>query len=189
MPLVKQTTAPSTVADVLQQVKDAFQDMGNPTPILIGKNYISRGPGGTDARVIIVPYTGGKADTGMIEMGSAGSFSATCEVHVRAKDAADDVERLRQCEALAKLVWDVIRTAAPGRIEGGNLEDISITDVDGNGFELSFSFTYRHDVWHEADRWKLDPVGPDTGAEQPIVPPGGPGTVDTVTFTAAPPAP
>lgn len=174
MTIAAQPGVPTTLADLLRNLRDSLQEMGDNTPLLVGSNYIARGPGDPGRRIVIDPYlSGSKIAVDARELGSAGSVTGKCEVRVRGDDSADDIARLDDCERLTKRVWACLRAAAPGHVDGGPLEDISPVDVSGYGFELAFTFTYRFDAWHESDRWEVQTAADNT-AQTPQVPGGEP---------------
>ncbi len=177
---------PSTLTTVIGQVKDAFEAMGNATPILIGKKYLDDFGVGSAPRVLFVPEAGGGKVGPPIEMGNAASVIHSCNVFVRAEESGDDVGRFDRAYALGDLVIDCIHTAAPGRVEFGSFEDDSPTDADAYGADLAFSFLYARDVRHDTARWSLPAADDDTSAVQPAIPPGQPGTVDSVDVTVDP---
>lgn len=179
MPIVQPPfSPPSRLSDVIQQVHDAFQEMGNATPIMVGKAYLRQFGAGSDARVLFVPYTDGRMGP-PIEMGNAASVNASCDVLVRAEPGGGDIDRLVRAEELAELVIGCLAVAASGRIEWGEYGDGSPVDVDDYGAEIAFSFRVRRDVLHAAKRWELPPAGMSTALPLPQPPPGEAGQVNT----------
>ncbi|SRR6266404_612322 len=178
--IVTQHGKPSTLADVLRQVSQAFGLMANATPIQIGRQFLKHGIGEAP-RVVFVPEggAGGKIEPSS-ELGNAAKWIHSCEVHVRAKEGLDDIERFSNAYALADLVIDCLQTAATGRIEFGAVIDGSPTDTNGPGAEIVFSFIYRRDVWHDARRWALSPAGADNSGATPHPPPGVPSGGNTI---------
>lgn len=168
MPLVSDLAPPSTLADVLAQVRDAFDAMGDATPIMVGEQYLEAGVG-SDRRVVFVPESRGKIGP-PIEMGNPASVTHSCDVYVRAADSADDFDRLKEVYALADLVIGLLVTAATGRISWGEYADGSPTDVPAYGAELVFSFTYQRDIRSAAKRWSL-PAAATSGAPWTPQPP------------------
>lgn len=188
MPLVEQGFAlPSTLADLIGQVKDAFDAMGDATPIMVGRQYLRPGAGSAP-RVVFVPEQGGRLGDPQ-ELGSAASNSHGCEVRVRAPESGDDIERYRAAYLLGDRVVDCIATAGTGRIEWRNYEDRDESPVDvdaGFGAGVAFSFVYTRDVRHDPTRWALPPATDDTSAAVPLVPPGEPADGVEPTFTVVP---
>lgn len=184
MSIAPQKAPPSTLADVIGQVIDAFSAMGDPTPILVGKAYLDR-VGSPDARVLFVPETKGKIDAAY-EMGGPASITHGCDIYVRGAESGDDIERFRSAYALADRVVSVLAAAASGRIEWGTHEDESPTDVDAFGAELVLSFSYTRDVWHDTTRWELPAADASAASAQPAIPPGVPGTIDSIDVTTEP---
>lgn len=175
---------PSTLADVIGQIKDAFDAMGDATPILIGKQYLVQGVG-SGPRVVFVPERRGRGGD-PLELGSAVSVTHSCDVLVRGPEEGDDLERFRATYRLADRVMDCIATAATGRLEWGGYGDDSPTDVDAYGAEIAFSFTYTRDVRHDAARWALAPATVAATDPVPLVPPGEPAATVTTTITTVP---
>lgn len=175
---------PSTLADVIGQVRDAFQDMGDATPIMIGKQYLEQGVGSAP-RVVFVPEPRGRIGPPQ-ELGNAASVTHSCDVAVRGQESGDDLERFKQAYAIGDRVIDLIKTAATGRIEWGDFGDGSPTDADAYGAEVAFSFTYTRDVPHDAERWALDPATADDAAAVPLVPPGEPASDMSLEVTVEP---
>lgn len=176
--------APSTLADVIGQVRDAFDAMGDATPIMIGKQYLVQGVG-SSPRVVFVPEPRGRIGD-MLELGNAASITHSCNVLVRGPEEGDDLERFRATYALADRVICCIATAAAGRVEWGDYSDASPTDVDAYGAEIAFSFNYTRDVRHDAARWALAPATVVATDPVPLVPPGEPAASVTTTITTVP---
>lgn len=185
MTLVRQNAPPSTLADVIGQVKDAFGAMGDATPIEVGAKFLEDLGVGSAPRVVFVPEAKGKIGAPQ-EMGGPASIAHGCDIYVRGAESGDDIERFRAAYALGDKVISCVATAAPGRIEWGSYEDGSPTDADAFGAELLLSFSYTRDVWHSPPRWGLSAATADSAAAQPAVPPGGPGTIDSIDVTTEP---
>lgn len=191
--IAAQIAKPSTLIDLIAQVKQAFSLMADTTPIMVGKGYLTKTKDsqtnvGAVPRVVFAPEAlagSGKIES-PIEMGKAGSMVHSCIVYVRAKESGDDIDRWKATYALADRVIDCIQTAATGRVEWLTLDDGSAIDSDGFGAELVFGFTYQRDIEHDPARWALAPAGSDTSARRPHPPPGTPsagGSIDPVTTT------
>lgn len=183
MPLVAQNAPPSTLADVIGQVADAFGEMGNATPIQVGKAYLESFGLGAPPKVLFVPDQRGSIGPAR-ELGAAARITHGCDVYVRGEESGDDIERFRAAYTLAGIVISCISVA--GGVFGGPFEDASPTDVDAHGAELRFSFTYARDVWHSAARWALDPATADTSGAVPAPPPGEIGEIGEITVTVTP---
>lgn len=183
--LAPQNAAPSTLADVLRQVIGAFQEMGNATPILVGRKYLEDFGVGAPPRVLFAPEPAGKV-RGPVEMGSAASIVHSCDVFIRGAESGDDVGRFDKAYELADLVIGCLSVAASGRIEWGAYADSSPTDVDAYGAEVALRFTYARDVRHSPLRWALDPATADGSTATPRPPPGQAGTIDSVEVTVEP---
>ena len=192
-----QVGKPSTLIDVIAQVRDVFQAIGNPTPIMVGANYEKHAGPGSAARVVFIPERGaGKIDQRIV-LGNAARMVHSCDVLVRSDATGDDVTRFRAAYELADLVIDCVQTAGSGRVVWGSLRDDSPDDVDAYGAGLRFSFTFERDVRHDASRWRLPEATPSTatpyaatpdnrdgaGAQPTIV-----GTVGSINPTATPEA-
>jgi len=175
--------APSNLAVVIGQVRDAFEEMGNATPIMIGKQYLENV--GAAPRVLFVPEPNGKIGPA-IELGNAVSVTHSCDVYIRAEPIADDLERFARAYELSDLVIDCIQTAATGRVEWSDYSDTSPTDTDDTGADIALSFTYQRDVPHSAIRRALAPAGADISGARPALPPGDPGTVESIDVTTEP---
>lgn len=181
MTLAAQNASPSTLADVIGQVVDAFAEMGNATPVMVGGEYLARGVG-VAPRVLFVPETGGKVGPGR-ELGRAASISHGCEVYVKGVDSGDDLARLRATYELGDVVIACIQAAAPGCIEWAQYADNEPMSAAG---ELKLSFTYTRDVAHNAIRWALPAATADTSPKQVGLPPGVAGQVTSVAVTTEP---
>lgn len=195
MTLQTSNALPSNLARVLRQVKDAFGAIGNPTPVMVGTHYlVANGVGGSDERIVFVPEPRESpgAVTDASETGYAAGFLHSCNVHVRAPEGGSmldaDVDRYERLYDLLDLAIDCIRTAAPGRIVFGRVVEESPLDVDGPGVGLVMSFQYFRNVEHNTARWTLASATADASAERPLVPPGSPGTVDSVSLIVTPPS-
>lgn len=195
VPLGVQNAAPSTLIDLIAQVKQAFSLMGDNTPIQVGKAYLAKNKEGqtnigSAPRVVFAPEAlsgAGKIEP-PIEMGKAASMVHSCLVYVRAKESGDDIDRWKATYALADRVISCIQTAATGRLEWQSLDDGSAIDSDGFGAELVFGFTYERDIFHDAARWNLPPADADNSAKKPHPPPGIPASSVTIEPTTTPPS-
>lgn len=187
MPLIEQprAAAPSTLADVIAQVVEAFDAMGDATPIMVGKQYLEQFGAGSPPRVVFVPETDGRMGP-PIEMGDAASCTHGCQVFVRAAESGDDLERFKNAYELQGEIVSCIAVAGSGRIEWGNHGDGSPVDVDTHGAELTFGFKYRRAIRHSARRWALPAPAADTSARQPLLPPGEAGTLDSFEIDVTP---
>lgn len=180
MPIVaQQHPAPSTLATVIGQVIDAFGRMADATPILVGKQYFESFGVGIEPRVLFVPETRSRLGP-PLEMGNAASMTHSCQVFVRAKPGGTDVERFAHAYALTDLVVSCLEAAGSGRIQWGELGDASPVDVESVGPELSFGFTFKRDIRHDAARWALPPADLVPNTPVPRPPPGQAGTVADV---------
>jgi hypothetical protein len=147
-------TKPSTLVDVIQQVIDAFGLVGDSTPILVGRQYLSRGAGGAPHVVFCPEAAGGSIAAGRY-LGDAAQFVHGCEVHVRGRDSGGDVNRWRETYLLTDRVIAMLQVAGSGRIEWGSTSDGSPLETDFLGCEVVLSFQYSRDILHDADRWAL----------------------------------
>jgi hypothetical protein len=163
---------PSTLADVLRQVTQAFDAFGDATPILVGRKYLEDFGAGSGPRVVFVPERSGGAMGDPQFMGDAASMQHSCEVYVRAAESGDDLDRLAATYALSDLVTDCIETAAPGRITWGRLDDDSPVDVDVFGAGLKWTFFYERAILHDARRWSIPAATTDTSLRQGALDPG-----------------
>jgi hypothetical protein len=184
--LETQHAPPSTLTDVVGQVREAFDAMADMTPIMVGSQYLENGVG-EPPHVVFMPEPGGKVGPA-IEMGNPCSITHSCDVLVRAAETGDELTRLDNAYALAARVIDCIATAAPGRVEFSSFSDESPTKTDAFGAEIAFSFTYRRDVRHDPTRWALVAAPHDTSAASPILPPGQP-ALDVAIDVATQPTP
>jgi hypothetical protein len=194
--IAAQFANPSTLGDLIYQVKQAFSKMGDATPILVGKAYLTTNKEGQTGignppRVVFAPEA--LSGSGKIqppqEMGKAASMVHSCIVYVRAKESGDDIDRWKAVYSLADRVIDCIQVAGTGRVEWLSLDSGSPIDSDGFGAELVFGFTYRRDIHHDAARWALPAADADDDAQKPHPPPGIPATsvtIDPVTTTPLP---
>lgn len=183
-PVVVDNARPSTLADVIGQVREAFAAMGDATPILVGKAYLPMGVG-SGPRVVFVPEPSGRIGEG-IELGDACTVVHSCDVHVRATESGEDLDRFQAAYALGDRVLALLAVAAAGRIEWGAFVDDSPADVDAFGADLSYSFSYARAVRHDAARWTLPASDADTSDATPGVPPGQLGTIGSVAATTTP---
>jgi hypothetical protein len=184
-PIAVQSAAPSTLADVIGQVVDAFGEMGDATPIQVGKHYLENFGVGAAKRILFVPDVGGRLGAAA-ELGSVCSVVHGCRVYVRSTESGDDLERLRDVYALTDKVLSCLSVACTGRLELGAYAESSPTGTDGPGAEVSFAFLYGRDVRHAPARWGLDPATADTSAPVPRPPPGAEGVVDAIEITTVP---
>src|SRR5512138_1662301 len=176
--------APSTIADVIGQIVDAFGDMADATPIMVGKQFLERGVGSAP-RVVFVPEPRGKVGAAS-KLGRPASVEHSCAVYVRAPEEGSDVERFKAAHLLGDRVIDCIATAGAGRIIWGEYSDGSPVDVDAYGAEVVLTFTYKRDVLHDAARWALPAPAEDTSDPTPHVPPGIPADDVELDITTAP---
>lgn len=184
MTVATQNAAPSTLDAVLAQVRDAFSAMADATTIMVGKQYLEQTIG-APPRVLFVPEQKGQLGP-PLELGDAASIVHSCDVYIRAADTDDDLDRFAAAYALMKRVMGCLAVAATGRIVWGSFDDESPTDAPAYGCDLAFSFTYTSAVRHDELRWRLDPATADSATWASAIPPGQPGTVDTVTAVAVP---
>lgn len=175
----------STLATLIGQVRDALQDMGDATPVMVGKAYLEQNGVGSGPRVLFVPEPRGSTGDAM-KMGLACSITHSCTVYVRAPETGDDITRLENAYRLGDRIMDCVATAAPGRVSWGDYADGSPTDNDAFGAELVFSFSYRRDVRHDEARWSLSPAAADTTLPLPVIPPGVAPLETTVEITVVP---
>ena len=162
------TNPPASLADVIGQVKDAFQTFGDATPIMVGRKFLERGPGSAP-RVVFAPEPAGSVGPAIVR-GRPVSIRHTCVIYIRGRESGDDLTRYKNTEKLADLVIDLVQTAGAGRIEWGAYEDNSPTDSDAFGAEISVLFSYQRDVLHSEKRW----------------PPGAPGVLHKIDATTLP---
>jgi hypothetical protein len=156
MTLRVSNSKPSTLADVIRQVVQAFDAFGDATPILVGKHYLTSSVG-IAARVVFDPEPSG-GSIGLQWLGDSFEFTHSCDVYIRAAESGDDLDRLKATYELADLVLDCIATATNGRIEWGSVTGDSPTEVDVFGAGLKVSFRYSRGVPHSAKRWQLPPA-------------------------------
>lgn len=182
-----QQANPSTLGDLIFQVKQAFSKMGDSTPILVGRGYLTKNKDGqtnigSSPRVVFAPEA--LSGSGKInpphEMGNAASMVHSCVVYVRAKESGEDLDRWKAVYALADRVIDCIQVAGTGRVAWLTLDDGSPIDSDGFGAELAFGFTFRRDIYHDPARWSLPAADEDTSAQKPHPPPGIPAATVTI---------
>ena len=161
MPIVAQPGKPSTLADVIQQVIDAFGELADATPILVGAHYLEHFGTGSGPRVLFVPEKGGGSVGPPLNLGNAASVTHSCDVYVRGPESGTDVGRYGAAYALLDLVVNALATAAPGRLQWGAMRDDSPVNVDAYGAGLAVSFLYQRDVTHAPQpvgargRWNL----------------------------------
>jgi hypothetical protein len=184
-PLPANYSTPSTLAAVIGQVKDAFDEMGNATPIMVGATYLERGAG-IGSRVVFVPEDKPGKLLPPVKMGYAARMVHSCSVYCRAPETGDDITRLADVYALADLVISCVEAAGTGRIEWGETTNDCPTDVDAFGAGLKFSFTFSRDVPHSAARWSLPAATSNNDLPEPHPPPGTPAAAVTVTPTTRP---
>jgi len=183
MTLAVQNAVGSTLAAVIGQVIDAFADMGDATPIMVGKLYLERV--GSAPRIVFVPEPAGKVGPPR-ELGYSASIAHGCDVYIRGAESGDDLHRFDEAYRLERIVIDCVNTAATGSIEWGARSDNSPTDADAFGAEVKLSFTFTTDVPHDERRWALPAASADASLRRVGVPPGVPGTVDSVDVTTVP---
>lgn len=158
-PLPKQNAAPSNLTAVLQQVTDAFQAMGNATPIMVGAHYLENFGAGSGPRVLFVPERGDGAMGPPHEMGNAASMTHSCAAYIRDDETQGDVVRFNPCYELSDLVASCISSACTGRLKWGKAADDSpVTAPSGFGAGIAWSFTFTRDIRHGA-RGRLPAAG------------------------------
>lgn len=199
MPAIEtQNAAPSTLTDLLGQVRDVFDAIGDATPILIGGAFPARGVGsGPHVLFVLEPRGAGGALGSALVLGNPASQTHACDVHIRAAETGDDLTRFDEVYRLSDLVVDLVQTAGAGRVKWGPCFDGSPLGVDsGIGAGLSYGFTYQRDIRHDARRWKGAPRGSTGPLEGPLTAPTDDsppvlstspaatrGTVSTITIT------
>src|ERR1044071_8343306 len=192
--IVAQIAKPSSLVDLIVQVKQAFDKMGDTTTFMVGKAYVAKNKDGQTGignapRVVFVPegIPGSSKIDAPQEMGMAASMVHSCLVYVRAKESGEDLERWKATYTLADRVIDCIEVAGTGRVEWLTVEDGSPIDSDGFGAELVIGFTYRRDIEHDPKRWALPPADEESAAAKPHPPPGVPAGGVTIVPTTTPP--
>ncbi len=203
-PLATQNAPASTLIDVLGQVRDAFDAVGDATTIQIGAQYREGFGTGHGPKVLFVPEPqgGGGKITGAQYLGNPASQVHACDVFVRAdEETADDLERFKLLYALNDAVVDFVRTASQGKSVFGDCSDDSpLRTPSGLGAGLAWGFTYQRDIGHDARRWKAAPrdvngniltsprtAPADTSAATLPTSPGATiGTVDDIAITLDP---
>lgn len=143
---------PSNLADVLVQVREALDQLGVPCDVLVGRAYEGERAGGP--RVLFVPEVRGKLGP-PLDMGFAASHWHGCEVYVRARDTAGDLDRFREAQATVDTIVDYLSVACTGRIEWGEIADNSPTQVETFGAELAFWFSFERQIPHDESRQNL----------------------------------
>lgn len=177
--------APSTLADLIAQVVEAFDAMGDATPIMVGKQYLEQFGTGSAPRVVFLPETNGRMGP-PIEQGDAASCTHGCQVFVQAAESGDDLERFKNAYELQNEIVGCLAVAASGRIEWGDHGDASPVDVDTYGAMITFGFKYHRAIRHSARRWALSAADADTSAKQPLLPPGEAGTLNSIDIEVTP---
>jgi len=152
---------PSTLADVIRQVKQAFSLVGNALPIQVGVNYRKSFGVGSPPKVLFVPESPGGKILPPYQMGRPASYLHSCKVYIRGREAADDIDRFENTYKLADQVIGAIAVAGSGRIEWGAVEDDSPTDTNAYGAGLVIGFTFRRDIQPFDERWRLEPADED----------------------------
>lgn len=180
----REYSPPSTLADVIGQVVDAFSAMADATPIMIGGKYLEHGSG-SGPRVLFVPEPGGSVGPPAL-MGRPASVTHSCKIYVRGPEDGSDLERFKATYRLGDRVIDCVATAASGRVMWREYSDDSPVDVDAYGAGLVISFNYRRDVLHDEARWALPPASADSAEPRPGLPPGEPGADMTLEVTTVP---
>jgi len=138
----------STLSDVLRRVQLLFSELGDGTPILIGKQHVSEPGPGSPPRIVFVPDERGRLlSAQQLNSGYLAAWSHGCTVHVRGVDGGEEAGRLDAAVALADRVIQCLKALDPAHlaIEGeGPSEDSPLAvDAYGGGIVFSFRFT-RH---------------------------------------------
>lgn len=184
------TNPASPLSDVFRCVQSIFLDIGNMTPVLIGKKHINAFGMGSGPKVIFVPDPRGKGSevpTGMGGVGYVAGVAHQCDVYVRAAEDGSDVGRFDAVYALADLVINCLERAARGRIDiDFAMADSSPTDVDAYGADLSFKFTYVRGVQRNPRVWALPPNPIAPSPPDINRPPGTPASVVEADYTVTP---
>ena len=158
MSIRAQLNEPSTIADVLRNVKQAFSALADATPIFVGKKYLKDCPGNAPKIIFAPEYPGSGGHIGpalQIGAGSTASQYHGCALVVAGRESTDDIERYANAYALLNHVVSCINACASGKIEWGSCIDDSPTDTNGLGARLLIVFTYRRDIINWAERLKL----------------------------------
>jgi hypothetical protein len=139
---------PSTLTDVIGQVKEAFdQCFPDKIPFQIGKQYREDFGVGDGPKVLFVPEAEGGQITDPIEMGNAASYIHACDVYVRGFEGVDnDLTRFDNVYGITNALVGAICVAATGKLKFGKASDDSPTKTNAYGAGVSFSFTYRRDI-------------------------------------------
>lgn len=153
-PIERDNATPSMLSAVMMQVRDAFDAMGDATIVQVGWQFRDQFGAGGPMKVLFVPEVNGSVGNAR-EMGNAAGLGEGCDIFLRAAiETTDDFTRHDPVIHLARLVIDLIQTAASGSITWGACSDDSPVKTDtGMGVGLALHFEYRADVLHDARRW------------------------------------
>lgn len=162
----------SWLSELLRLVESAFGQVGDATPIMVGKQYLAQGFG-SGPRVLFVPDPDGKVVTPpQLSNDYVAGIRHSCEVYVRAPETGTDEERFNAAYALADRVVNALKWAGAARVtfDGQPFRDGSPSDGDAFGAELVFGFSYTRGVPKDDSIWRaakvntvspLDPDRPD----------------------------
>ncbi len=152
--------APSTLGDIIENVKAMFANAGSSVPIQVGRFY-EQANQGTPPKIVFIPEVNGRIEDALFQ-GHAASWTHGCDVLVRAKPGLNDEKRFIYAYQLADQVIAALSIAGSGRLKWGSVNDDSPSTTDKlGGVGLRISFTFRRDVAHWEKLWSLpEPVEP-----------------------------
>lgn len=136
----------STLADVLDSIKQMLEKVGLNVPMQVGKNYLENFGTGTPPKMIFVPEAPGGSIADPFMAGNAASYVHSCDVYVRAQPGPTDIMRFAPLYELTDKVLGIIAIATTGKHEWGTVSDASPLTTDSAGCSVAFSFRYRRDV-------------------------------------------
>jgi hypothetical protein len=140
----------STLADVIRLFQRVYSQLGDGTPIMVGKAFLAEPGPGSPPRIVFVPEDGNGKFGPPLKMGPSyiASRTWTCDVAVRGAEG-DEAGRFEPTWAMAARALTVLKNLDPGHITvyPGKVRDDSPLAVGGaGGAGERFYFTYASNI-------------------------------------------
>lgn len=135
----------SSLGDVLRRVQRLFSELGDGTPILIGKQHMAEPGPGSPPRIVFVPdETGRLGKASQANAGYLATWRRGCTVNVRGAESGEEAGTLDAADQLVARVVQVLKALDPSHlaIEGEGASENSPLPVEAYGAGITFSFAY-----------------------------------------------